>query len=187
MQYRVITPPAAEPVTLEEAKLHLRVDGSEEDKYILDLISVARASCEGFLGWFVVEQTIEMALCMWPRNPYELRVSPVTEVVSVSYSDPEGQVGVLDPDAYRLNSFVTPEQLVFNDALLPQLSPVFDAVKIVMKVGNYGVIPSPVRHAILLYVGHFYANREATAPTGVAEMPLGVQHLLQPYRSWMGV
>ena len=38
--------PATEPVTLADAKAHLRVDGTDEDAYITGLIGVARVAAE---------------------------------------------------------------------------------------------------------------------------------------------
>lgn len=46
-------------------------------------------------------------------------------------------------------------------------------------------VPEPIRQAALLLLSHFYQNREATAGWGsnLTELPLGMQALLQPYRS----
>ncbi|MCR4443215.1 MAG: head-tail connector protein [Peptococcaceae bacterium] len=45
MNLILIEGPPAEPVSLEEAKLHLRVDGNEEDTLISALITAAREFC----------------------------------------------------------------------------------------------------------------------------------------------
>ena len=42
--------PMTEPVSLEEAKVHLRVDGHDEDLLIESLISAARSYCEDEMG-----------------------------------------------------------------------------------------------------------------------------------------
>ena len=48
-----------------------------------------------------------------------------------------------------------------------------------------GAVPAPIRHAILLMVGHLYENRMAvTAATSMGAMPMGVDALLSPYRVW---
>lgn len=43
-----------------------------------------------------------------------------------------------------------------------------------------------INSAALLIVGHLNANREATAPAGMAELPMGAQWLLQPYINTAG-
>ena len=43
-------------------------------------------------------------------------------------------------------------------------------------------VPAPIKHAILLMVGHWYANREAVAPGQMHEVPMAVDALIRPYR-----
>lgn len=40
-----------------------------------------------------------------------------------------------------------------------------------------------IREAVLLMVGHWYWNREAVTATTVKELPLGIEHLLWPFKS----
>lgn len=56
---RVIATTGTEPITLAEAKMHLRVDGAHEDDLILHYIKAARSHCERFTGLSFVAQTIE--------------------------------------------------------------------------------------------------------------------------------
>ena len=50
------------------------------------------------------------------------------------------------------------------------------------------VVNDAVRAAILLLFGHLHANREdAVTGVTVAQMPMGSQYLLMPYRVGMGV
>lgn len=50
------------------------------------------------------------------------------------------------------------------------------------------VINAAIQAALLLIVGHLYANREdVLAGVSVAQLPHGSQYLLQPYRTGMGV
>ena len=59
MAYSVVTPAASEPITLEEAKNFLRVDGSDDDALIGALISAAREMCEQYTRRILVTTTID--------------------------------------------------------------------------------------------------------------------------------
>ncbi len=47
-----------------------------------------------------------------------------------------------------------------------------------------GKLPAAVNHAILLLVGHFYANRESVSFAAGSTVPLAYEYLLQPYKSY---
>ena len=47
MKVRLITPPAAEPVTLDMARLHTRAEAAEDDALLTALIKAARQQGEG--------------------------------------------------------------------------------------------------------------------------------------------
>lgn len=50
------------------------------------------------------------------------------------------------------------------------------------------VINAAIQAALLLIVGHLYANREdVLVGVSATQLPNGAQYLLQPYRSGMGV
>ena len=47
-----------------------------------------------------------------------------------------------------------------------------------------GKLPKAVNHAILLLVGHWYANRESVSFAQGQKIPLSYEYLLQPYKSY---
>lgn len=49
-----------------------------------------------------------------------------------------------------------------------------------------GGIPSPLKHAIMLLVGNFYANRESVAFSNSYEVPVSYSYLLALYRNFNG-
>jgi hypothetical protein len=62
MLIRLITGPASEPVTLQQAKSHLRLDDATDDAYVTDLITAARAYTEQVMWRGLLLQTYEIAL-----------------------------------------------------------------------------------------------------------------------------
>ena len=69
MELKIITPPAAEPLSTAEVKLHLRVDHNTDDTLITALIATAREWVESYTGKSLVEQTRQITLSSWPYAP----------------------------------------------------------------------------------------------------------------------
>lgn len=69
MRLTLVTPPAIEPVTLAEAKSHLRVEATADDSLIQGLIQAAREAGESFTGRALIHQTWRLTLDAWPAQP----------------------------------------------------------------------------------------------------------------------
>ena len=84
MSLQLNTPPAAEPVTLAEAKAWLRVDtGDDDDALITSLISAARARAEWHTGRAFVTQGWTLWLDCWPSGACaEIPLPPLQGVQS---------------------------------------------------------------------------------------------------------
>lgn len=183
MGLRRTTQPTSEPVSLEEAKLHLRVDHDDEDARIKSLILTARMTAERRLqrtlllsGWTLT--------CDDFGTLYELPMAPLVAVTSIGYVDADGTAQVLAPTAYRVDLTSEPGRVVCVGQW-PFTARQPAAVTVIYTAG-YALaadVPEPIRQWILLAVGDLYANREASA-----ERPQVPQNfadcLLYPHKIW---
>lgn len=183
MAIRVVTPPAATPVTLEEAKAHLRVTQDNEDAWILANIKAATAHVEQMLGMSLMSRTLELTLDRF-ADSIELPRGPVQSVASVTYIDADGLPQAVDASGYTLDLVSNPQWVVRNaDSDWPDP---MDAVNVVTVryVAGYDTLPerfADIQQAILLLVGHWFLSREA-ASAGQQPVPFGVEALLAPHR-----
>lgn len=185
--------PATEPVTLIEAKAHLRVVDTAEDTLIGTLISAARQHVENETGRALITQTYTLRLDSWPTVVYLPR-PPAISITSVAYTDAAGATHTLSTGAYALVPSSDPGQLIFNSDLLPadalaNVAPI--AIAYTAGYGAAAAVPQALKQAMLLLLGHWYVNREAVVATGartsMGETPLAVMALLAPYRfGWFG-
>lgn len=112
MSTKLITAPSAEPATLAEVKLRLRIDGTEFDDILPGLITTARQQAEHRSGRRYGVQTWEMVLDAFPCPPILLPDPPVLSIVSIKYDDPNGTEQTLDPAAYLARLSTEPARLV---------------------------------------------------------------------------
>ncbi len=183
----LVTAPAAEPLSLAEAKLHLRVDDNADDALIGALITAARQHAEHDTRRALVTQTWKLALDAFPEAEVTLDHAPVSAVVSVVYTDTDGASQTLQASAYQLDAITEPCRLVpAYGSSWPATRAQLNAVSITYTCG-YGApeaVPESIKRWMLLRIGALYENREEVL-TGraitLAPLPF-VDALLAPYR-----
>lgn len=100
---RIIVPPVQEPVTLAQAKMHLRVDVDDEDTLIAGHITAARQYCEQYQSRAYAQQTLELTLDDFPlANKFliELQRPPIQQVLYVNYYGTDNTEYTWDPSLY---------------------------------------------------------------------------------------
>lgn len=179
-----VTAPITEPVTLAEAKSHLRVDTTDDDDIITALIQAAREWCEEFQNRSYLEQTWQLWLDAWPDDDeIVLPRPPLQSVTSVKYYDTDDTEYTLDSSNYIVDAYSEPGRIVLaygktwpSTTLRPA-----NAVVVEYVAGNSEAtsVPQRVKQAILLLVGHWYEHREAVLVGSVSkEIEFAVQSLL---------
>lgn len=166
MPARRISQPAAEPLTLEQAKLHLRVDYNDDDELITDLITVAREAAEDRLGrslvscvWRLTVDKFSPALVL--PNP------PCITVESVRYLDADGIERTLDAANYLVNTVAEPACIVPAVGVTwPSTQDRINAV-VVDYTAGYGDaaanVPKPITQWMKLAIGDMYDNRNRSS------------------------
>ena len=190
-QVIVITPPAAEPLTLAEAKTHLRVDLTDDDAYITRLIQYAREQCEIGARRAFMPQTLELRLECWPVDgDIEFPMSPLVSVTSIKWTDWDGVEWTMPASDYVVYATMDPGVLYLKPtAQWPigqlQVGPSI-AIRYIAGYASAAAVPASYKQAILLLVGHLYENREAVVVgTTTSILPMAVASLLNADRvSW---
>jgi uncharacterized phiE125 gp8 family phage protein len=207
-----ITTPAAEPVSLELAKQHLRVDDDAEDALIQMWIMAARQYVEKVTRRAIFERDVVMTLDQFPLrwneslNPiqtnrpiphvwehFEIKLpKPRCKAVkSITYQDVDGNPITLDPSTYRVDLNSQPARIVPAPGLCWPYIAVYipGTIQVTYTAGSYGdgvdvnTCPQTIVAAMLLLIGHWFANREATAEKPPAPIALAVDSLLNTERT----
>jgi len=185
----LVTGPATEPVSKEDAKAHLRVDGTDDDAYITALIVTARRHVEAILRRALMPQTWKLVLDSWPDDVLKLPKPPLTSVSSVAYLDEDGESQTFASANYVVDTNSEPGRLTLAKGASWPSGELYTlgAVQIQFVAGyaDADAVPQEYKQAILLLAGHFYENREAVVAAqgaNIQELPMAVQALLMPTR-----
>lgn len=101
MSLFLVTAPAAEPVSLADVKLHLRVDTTAENDLIAGLNTTARQYAEAFTQRAIPQQTWDWKLDAFPcGSEFYLPKAPCISVTSISYVDTNGDSQTLATTVY---------------------------------------------------------------------------------------
>jgi uncharacterized phiE125 gp8 family phage protein len=184
---QLVTPPAGEPVSLAEAKLHLRVDVDDDDALIGSLISAARQAAETLTGRQMITARWKLVLDAFPCHAILLAKCPVQSVVNIQYLDMNGMSQTLPLIDYVVDTSCEPARItpVFGKTWPPTL-PQIGAVTITFDAGfgAASAVPEGIKSWIKLRVGSLYAHREEMSILmrgRIDPLPF-VDGLLDPYR-----
>lgn len=186
MTLRLAVAPADEPISLADAKLHLKLDDSTDDVLVQAFIQAARQGAEHELGRSLMPQTWELLLDAFPGGAIELAKLPIQSITSVTYADTAGITQTLPADQYALDADNgTGWLLPAYGETWPDTLDAANAVTVRFVTGyaNAAAVPGAVRSWMLLRIGALYRNREAFAMGSMTELPgCFVDRLLDPYR-----
>ena len=179
--------PAVEPVSLAEAKAHLRVEHDDDDDTIAALIAGARVHVEAQTRRALITQTWRLSRDAWPSNGrIAVLPSPLRELAAARIYKSDGSTQSIDADAFAADATSAPAVLAFERGALPAPGRVVGGIELDVEVG-YGDAPSdvpePLRQAVRVLVAHWYENRGLIAAgPSVAVLPDAASALITPYR-----
>jgi uncharacterized phiE125 gp8 family phage protein len=180
-KWQITTEPTIEPITLTEAKLHLRVDGTDDDALITSLIKAARQLCEEYQNRAYITQTITWKLDGFPCE-FTVPRPKLQSVTSIKYIDANGTQQTLVSSIYDVDIYSEPARIVLAyGQVWPLLRGDINSVEVIFKAG-YGdtadKVPDRIKAAIKLLIGHLYEHREDVSTLKHESVPFGVTSLL---------
>lgn len=162
--YRELSAPAAEPVTVAQAKAQLVVDTdfTDDDSLIASLVVAARQHCERLMQRAIYDRTMVMQLDFFPYPYYrsslgindrhtlygaywrefaiKLAYPACVSVQSITYVDLNNQTQTVDPSLYYVDTVSEPARIVPNPGLYWPYTQAYlpGSVKITYTAGTWG-------------------------------------------------
>jgi uncharacterized phiE125 gp8 family phage protein len=179
----LLTGPAVEPVSLDEAKAFLRIEHDDDDDVITALIAGARLYAEAQTRRALITQSWRLTRDAWPQTGrIAVRPAPLQSLDAVRVHD--GGSEAIELDVAGFFPDVAGSELVFAPWAMPQPGRAAGIeLDVTLGYGDAAIdVPEPLRQAIRLLVGHWYENRGVVTPGTTSTLPATVPALLAPYR-----
>ena len=189
---RQITPPEFEPLSLTEAKKHLRVDVNDDDALIWEYLKAARRELENKNSLAFMTQTWELLLDDFPCDGESIIIAdkrPLQSVTSIKYIDIAGVEQTLSSAKYTVHkSGIEGEIALAYNEVWPSVRCQRNAVTVRFVAGyssDAEDIPDHCKQALRLVLGHYYENREDTiVGTAMNHIPAGAAALMASEKLW---
>lgn len=181
MVYTVVEGPAQEPVTLQEVKLALKIDGDDLDSELTLLVQSAREQAEHETGLFLMAQVVRLDLKDWPADLLINR-APVRGITSIKYWDGAAWQNV-DEDTYAFYQEGTMWR-VDPETGWPSLGAARGPrVQVLFQAGfaDASAVPAVAKRFVIAQVGAWASSPEATTADKLELSPL-LTGLLDPIR-----
>lgn len=191
MSVELATINGSEPITLDEAKDHCYVTGSDWDTYLNTLITAAREYAETETWRAIIDATYEYKLDAFP-DEIELPKPPVRTVDKIEYIDTDGNTQTLASSKYDADTDGEYGRIQEAEGeSWPDTDDVYNAVTVTFTAGYDGSaakyeLPKQIKQAMLLLIKHLFDNRETVVVGNagtltVKEVPLATNTLLGFY------
>lgn len=181
----VVTAPTVEPVTVIEAKTHLRVTSTAEDTLIAGRIKAARRWVERYCRRGLMTQTLRLRMDEFPDDGdavIRLPWGTATSVTSITYVDGVGTTQTLATDHYQTDLDSVPARIApAYGYCWPVTRCQFAAVTVTYVVGS-ATADDDVKAALLMVLADLYENREASIIGASYIANPAVQSLLAAHR-----
>lgn len=186
----LVTAPAVKLASVAEAKANSRVDHSDEDDLIGDLIDAAIAHMDGYagvLGRCMVNQTWQQKFANWGGRRCVRLPFPDVSSATITYYDENNVEQTVSSALYEIVDDEKSSLVVFKDGFTkPSLYSDLAAPITIEFVAGYGAaatdVPVALKRACLLLASHWYDHRMAVFETNLSEVPQAFEALIVPYR-----
>ncbi len=159
--------PSVEPVSLDEAKTYLRIDGENEDDLINSMISAARITTEKYIGLSIISQKIKLSYDECVPTEIILPYGPVTAIDSVTIIDTDENDNLLDNSNYYLSAGKV--SLIFNQ------QPYGRRTEIIYSTGlatDESDVPAILKQGLFAHIAGLYERKDASAAMSSASISL---------------
>lgn len=176
-----ITEPVEEPITLAEAKAHLRVEHDADDVLMTGLIGAVRTVCEQITRRALITQGWRLWLDAFPtgdegwwdgvregitplivRRHIDIPRAPLQGISAVEIYDDSNAVTVFPATSYFVDTVSTPGRLALrNSAVWPEPQRSANSISIAFTAGYGGVsaVPLPLKQGMLAHLAQLYEQR----------------------------
>lgn len=183
-----IVTPAAAPITAEQLRSRLRINGTSEDADLEEFLAAAVERFEDDTGRPVLATAYRQDLSRWPCGPIVLGRGGVTAVTAVQRYLADGSAEDLDPDQWHADLLTPPARVrlasvpatVTTAAGVP-VSPV-GCVQFTAGWSGAAAVPPQVLTALKLLAGHYYEHREAFTEAKLTELPAGWARVVSRFK-----
>lgn len=188
---QLVTPPSVEPVSLAEARAHLKAASTAEDSLIQDWIVAARSHAESLTWRKFCTQTWDYSLDSFPRCELEIPHGKLQSITSITYVDVNGVTQTLSASDYQVDIKSDPGRIApayglsWPSTRSQQLNAV--TVRFVCGYGLAAAVPREIKAAICLIVGHLYEHREEVSDFETFKVPNSAENLLSQFRCGMRI
>ncbi len=188
--YALVTGPAQEPITLDEARRQARIVGEDSDTLLRSYIVTARQEAETTMRRALFTQTWRHDLEEFEEVMPLPMAAPLQSVTHVKYYDTDGVLQTLSASYYEVDTLATPGRIV----RAPDVSwPALQAdrrtgrVQITYVAGWVTVasIPEKIKQGIRMYVTYLDSDRDGAEMFG--NVSVGEKARESAYACWSDV